>query len=122
MQKDEQHILTDGWMDEVLKTPPAYTLSNDFAEKVAGKVSRRFAWQQYFREFLIYLGSFIGIVAITVGMAFTWLEADWQAWQKFLLNNATLVVGINILGLFVLFADRVLLRYFFFRFSRKTAT
>jgi hypothetical protein len=32
-------------------------------------------------------------------------------------NNLTLIAGINVLGLFILFADRVLLRYFFYRFS-----
>lgn len=117
MQKDEKHILVDNWLDEALKTQPEIFLPEDFAEKVAAKASRQFAWKQYVKEFLIYLGTIAAVAAIAVAMAFIWMGADWQKWQNFLVDNLPWIVGMNVLGLFILFADRVLLRYFFFRFS-----
>lgn len=117
MQKDEKNILVENWLDEALKTSPELSLSDDFADKVAAKVSSRFAWEQYIKEFLVYLGTIVGVLAVSVAMAFIWLGADWQEWQNFLVSNLAWVAGLNILGLFILFTDRVLLRYFFFRFS-----
>jgi hypothetical protein len=67
--------------------------------------------------FLVYLGTIVGVLAVSVAMAFIWLGADWQEWQNFLVSNLAWVAGLNIMGLFILFTDRVLLRYFFFRFS-----
>lgn len=117
MLKDDKNILVENLLDEALKSSPEFSLPDNFADKVAAKVSRRFAWEQYIKEFLVYLGTIVGVFAVSVAMAFIWLGADWQVWQNFLLNNLTLITGFNVLGLFVLFADRVLLRYFFFRFS-----
>lgn len=122
MQNDDKHTITDKWVDEALKTPPAFTLSDDFAEVVAVKAVRRFAWEQYFREFLVYLVAFLGFVAVTVALAFLFLGADWQEWKNFLLKNLSLIISLNVIGLFVLFADKVLLQYFFFKYSRKLFT
>lgn len=119
MQKDDKNILVENWLDEALKTSPEFSLSDDFADKVAAKVSRQFAWEQYIKEFLVYLGTIVGVLAVSVAMAFIWFGADWQEWQNFMLKNLPWIIGLNFLGLFVLFADRVLLRYFFFRFSRQ---
>lgn len=55
------------------------------------------------------------------GMSFIWLGANWKEWLQFISENFALVAGLNILGVFILFADRVLLRYFFFRFSNHSA-
>jgi hypothetical protein len=117
MQKDEKNNLVETWLDEALKTSPELSLSDDFADNVAAKVSRRFAWEQYIKEFLVYLGTIVGVAAVSVAMAFIWLGADWLEWQIFLKSNLSWIAGINFLGLFILFADRVLLRYFFYRFS-----
>lgn len=117
MQKDEKYNLTDNWLDEALKTPPELLLPDDFADKVAAKAIGRFAWEQYIKEFLVYLLTIAGVALVSVAMAFIWLGADWQEWQNFFTNNLSWIIGLNFLGLFVLFADRVLLRYFFFRFS-----
>jgi len=117
MLKDKKNIRVENLLDEALKTSPAFSLSDDFADKVAAKVSRQFAWEQYIKEFLVYLGTIVGVLAVSVAMAFIWLGADWLEWQNFLTSNLVWIAGFNILGLFILFADRVLLRYFFFRFS-----
>jgi len=80
---------------------------------------RRFAWQQYFKEFLIYLTAVFGMAVLTAGMALIWYDIDWKNWLDFLVANAALVAGINLLLIFVLFADRVLLRYFLYRSALK---
>jgi len=120
MLKDEKVKMVDQWLDEALKTPPGFTLPDDFARKVTDRMSISIAWRQYFKEFLIYLGVIAGTAAVAIAMAFIWLGADGQEWQRFLENNLSWITGVNVLGLFVLFADRVLLRYFFFRFSRES--
>lgn len=122
MQNDDKHILADKWLDEALKTPPSFVLSEKFAENVAARAVRHFAWEQYFREFLVYLGAFLGFIAVTVTLAFLFLGADWYEWKNFLINNLSLIISLNVIGLFVLFADRVLLQYFFFKYSRKLTT
>ncbi len=118
MQKDDKNILIDNLLDEALKTPPGFLLSENFAERMAEKMRRKFVWKQYIKEFFVYLATITGVFAIFIFMAFFWLEADWQKWQTFLLNNLSWIIGLNIIGLFVLFTDRVLLRFFFFRFSK----
>jgi hypothetical protein len=119
MQNDDKHIIAEKWVDEALTTPPVFKLSDNFAERVAAKAVRRFAWEQYFREFLIYLSAFLGFIAVTVALAFIFFGADWLEWKHFFVTNLSLIVSLNIIGLFILFADKVLLQYFFFKYSRK---
>lgn len=103
------------WIDEALKTDPGFSLPDNFAENIARKTGRKFVWQQYVREFLVYLAVIAGIAALSVAMAFLWFDADWKQWLDFVVANAAIIAGINLLGIFVLFADRVLLRYLMYR-------
>jgi hypothetical protein len=112
MLEDKKSFDSDKLLDEVLMAEPSYTLPDNFAGMLAEKVGRRFSWEQYIKEFLIYLAVILGIIAVSAGMAFVWYEANWQEWLDFLMTNATWVAGINFLVVFILFADRVLLRYF----------
>ena len=109
----------DELINEILKTPPSCSLPDDFAESVAAKVVRRFAWRQYLNEFLIYLIAFLGLIIVTVIIAFTFHGADWQVWKHFLMNNTDLIINLQFLAIFVLFADKVLLPYYSFKFARK---
>jgi hypothetical protein len=117
MFEDKTPFDSEKLVDEVFKTEPTYFLSDNFAEVLAGKAGRHFAWKQYIKEFLIYLAVIFGIFAVSAGMAFFWFDANPQNWINFLISNVTLVVGVNFLAIFVLFADRVLLRYFMYRES-----
>lgn len=112
---------SENLLDEVLKSEPQYTLPENFADMVATKVSHKFAWESYFKEFLIYLGVIAGILLVSATMAFIWFTADWKMWSQFLLSNISWVAGVNILVVFVLFTDRVLLRYLFYKMSLKSA-
>ncbi len=119
MQNDDKHIVADKLLDEALKTAPAFTLSDKFAENVAAKAVRQFAWEQYFSEFLVYLWVFLGFVTVIIALSFLFFGIDWQEWKNFFTNNLSLIISLNVIGLFVLFADKVLLQYFFFKYSRK---
>lgn len=118
MLKDSKKYMPEELIDEVLQKPPRFLLSDNFADLVAQKATRRFAWEQYFREFLIYFGVISGILVLAGGIAFMWLESSWEAWVSLITTNVFLVVGVVFLVLFILFADKVLLRYFFYRYSK----
>lgn len=117
MSEEEKYFDGGKLLDEVLKSDPGFTLPDDFADKIAAKAGRKFIWEQYIYEFLIYLGAFAGIAAVTIAMAFIWYGANWQEWVRFFTGNLSLVAGVSFLFVFILFADRVLLRYFFYRSS-----
>lgn len=121
MWKDKKHTTLDELLDEVLTTEPEYLLPDGFADKLARKAGQRFALEQYFREFLIYLGVLLGIAAISAGLAFIWFRTNVPAWLDFLTAHISWVAGINVLIVFVLLADKVLLPYLFYRSSLKKA-
>ena len=117
MLNEEKYFEVDDLLDEALKTDPEFQLSDNFADVLAEKMGRRFAWEQYIREFLIYLGTILGLLTVPVAIQFILFDAKLQEWLQLVDNNISLVTGVMFLVLFVLFADRVLLRYFMFRSS-----
>jgi len=117
MLNEEKYFESDELLDEALKTDPQFVLSDNFADVLAEKMGRRFVWEQYIKEFLIYLAAIVGLVGVTAGIQFVWFDASWREWLQLLTNNISMVGGIVFLVMFVLFADRVLLRYFMFRSS-----
>jgi len=119
MRSNKSHIDIENWLDEALKTDPGFSLPNGFADRMAEQVNRRFAWLQYFKEFAIYLGAILGILSILVVVQVFLIGADWQQWLTFISKNISLVIGANILLVFILFADKVLLQYFMFKSSGK---
>ncbi|MBN2636411.1 MAG: hypothetical protein JXR61_09080 [Prolixibacteraceae bacterium] len=120
MNKKENFFDTDELLDEVLKSKPEFSLSNNFADRIAEKVERKFAWQQYFMEFLIYLGALIGIGGVLAGMSFLWFGLKLDIAISYLLSNISLIGGLAFLVVFILFTDRVLLRYFTYLTTQKT--
>lgn len=112
MFEDKRNFDTDKLLDEVLRTEPEFTLPDNFADVMAENMGKRFAWKMYLKEFLIYVGVIVGIIAITGAMTLIWFDADWQKWSSFVVQNITVVASINLLLVFILFADKVLLRYF----------
>lgn len=117
MLENKTPIDSEKLLDEVLMAEPEFTLPDNFAGMLAERMSRRFAWEQYLKEFLIYLAVIAGVVAVSAAMALIWYDVNWKEWLDFIVSNLTLVAGANILGVFILFADRVLLRYFMFKSS-----
>jgi len=119
MFSEEKYFDTDKLLDEALKTEPQYKLSDNFADIVAEKMSRKLALSQYIKEFLIYLGAITGLLAIPVIFKFMLFDANLKEWLRLFMSNIQLVTGIVLLLVFILFADRVLLRYFMYRSSSK---
>lgn len=112
MYNEEKYMDTNKLLDEALKSDPQFTLSDNFADMLAEKMSRKFAWKQYFREFFIYLGSIIGLLAVPIIIQFVFFNANLNDWLQIVTGNYVLVIGVSVLLVFVLFTDRVLLRYF----------
>lgn len=115
MYNEDKYFDSDKLLDEVLKTGPGFVLPDNFADQLAAKMDRKFAWNQYIREFLIYLGAILGLLAIPVSIQFIFFGAKWHDWFLLVTNNLSLIGGIMILLIFILFTDRVLLRYFMHR-------
>ncbi|MBN2774480.1 MAG: hypothetical protein JXR31_09555 [Prolixibacteraceae bacterium] len=116
MQNNEQN---EKFIDEVLKTDPGFKLPDDFADRLALKFEKHFAWSQYIREFLIWLSVGLGIILTTVGMLILMMTETWHKWFGIVMDNLTGSIGILFILTFILFIDRVLLRYFSFRLRSK---
>jgi hypothetical protein len=112
MYNEEKYFNTNKLLDEVLKTDPGFELSDNFANILAEKMSRKFAWEQYFREFFIYLGAILGLLAVPVVIQYILFDANLQNWLQMVVGNYELIIGAFVLIIFILFTDRVLLRYF----------
>jgi sterol desaturase/sphingolipid hydroxylase (fatty acid hydroxylase superfamily) len=69
----------------------------------------------YLREFAIYAGAILGVIAVLAAVHIFLAGADWKSWTKFVGDNLVMVIAAAFLLLFVLFTDRVLLRYFLHR-------
>ncbi len=112
MHNEENYFDKEQMLDEVLKTEPDFVLSDNFAYHLAKIVDRKITWANYWNEFLIYLGAIGGIAIIWGAVLFLLYEADWKEWLNYFISHLTLISGSAFLAVFILFADRVLLRYF----------
>jgi len=121
MYNENRNFDTDKLLKEAFTSEPEFKLSENFTDDLVKKVEQHFAWQQYLREFAIYLAVILGIMLVTAVLAFVWFDVTVSGWMAFFTQNASLVVGINLLVVFVLFADRVLLRYFMYRAASNAA-
>ena len=112
MFKNNGYTNVDELLDAALKSSPDIALSDTFADVLAEKVERKFAWTNYLKEFLIYLSTFAGLTLVSATMAFIWYDINWQEWLNFSRINLVYIIGFKIILVFILFTDRVLLRYF----------
>jgi hypothetical protein len=117
MYNEEKNTELDNILDEVLKAEPKFVLPDDFADTLAQKMARKIAWEQYLLEFLIYFGAIVGLVVVSAAIQFVFFGAQWQVWLQFIAGNIFILSGIALLLVFILFIDRVLLRYFLHRTS-----
>ncbi|HYQ58703.1 MAG TPA: hypothetical protein VEP89_15290 [Draconibacterium sp.] len=117
MYNEDRNFDTDKLLKEAFTSEQEFKLSENFTDALVKKVEKRFAWEQYLREFAIYMAVVLGIILVAAVLAFVWFDVTVSGWLAFLTQNVWLVVGINFLVVFVLFADRVLLRYFMYRAS-----
>jgi hypothetical protein len=111
MSERETFHENDIWFDDLIKSEPQYILPADFAERVALKAAKRSAWNHYFNEFIIY-AAVITLLLITAVGIYLWNSSDWKLLLNRILSSVLLWGSILFLGIFILFADKVLLRYF----------
>ncbi len=109
----------DNLLNEVLKTEPQFSLPDNFADRVAGKVAKRLALAQYLKEFFIYLAAIVVLLAVAIATIFFFTTNSWLTLVEILTGNLVQVISILLLLLFILFADKVLLRYFHQRLQVK---
>ena len=109
----------DRLLDEALKSEPDFSLPSGFAEQLTVQLSTQSRWNQYMQEFLLYLSLFILLGGLAIATLF-WMETStWTQMLTFIKQQYSFIIGINILLIFILFADRVLLRYFNFKIHEK---
>jgi hypothetical protein len=118
MLKDNHNIDLGQLVDETLKTSPDFYLPEDFAQKMALRFEKMQAIRVYFREFLIYVAAGIGMLAITAAMFFFLMSETWDKLLKWAGSNIIEMVGFAVVLIFILFADRVLLRFFYLKTNR----
>ena len=112
----------DQLIDKALIEEPEFELPLGIAEQVSSKLARQNQLLQYLQEFGMYLGLFLLIVALAFGSLFWSDQSIIAKAQQYISNQYPLVIGINLLLIFILFTDRVLLRYFQFVSRKKMMT
>ena len=98
--------------DSALKAETDFLLPDDFAEKISLKLYRQITWKSYLNEFFIYLSVFVLIIIQGLAIVY-WVDNDfWGKVLVFIQEKYLLIAGINLILVLILFADKVLLRYF----------
>ncbi len=115
MYNEARKLDTEKLLDKVLSTEPDYFLPDNFADILLEKVEKRFAWKQYLREFAIYLTAIAGLLLVANAIVLFFFDTEISNMLQFFRSNALVLLGAGFLLVFVLFADRVLLRFFMYR-------
>ena len=101
MCNKENYIDTDKLLNEALKTEPGLMLSENFADVMAKKMERKFAWDMYLKEFLIYLGAIVGLMAVPVGIQLIFFTTELKLWTVIITENYPVIGGIFFLVIFI---------------------
>lgn len=109
-------------LDQIIEksfgTEPDFYLPTDFAQKLTLTVIRREQWKTDLREYFYLTGVLLSLLVVVSGFYyFVDKEFVLQAFA-FLSKNVIPVISIAFLLNFIVFADRVLLRILFSRWSK----
>lgn len=108
----------DHMIEKSFRTEPGFQLSTDFAQKVVFTVVRREQWKTDLREYLYLIGVVLSLFAMVSGFYyFVDKEFVLKAFN-FLSSNLIPVISIVFILNFIFFADKVLLRLLFSRWSK----
>lgn len=114
MNKEE----LDQIIDKSFRTEPGFKLPADFAQKVAITVVRREQWKTDLREYLYLMGVLLSLLALVSGF-FYFVDKEFVLKSfAFLSSNLVQVISIVFILNFIFFADKVLLRLLFSRWSK----
>ena len=111
MNKEElDHIIENSF-----RTEPEFQLPADFASRVTRAVVRREQWKIDLREYLLYSGVILALVAL-VGGFYYFIDQNFMLKVfAFLKESWPSVTTIALLLNFIFFVDKVLLRFLFSR-------
>ncbi len=114
MNKEE----LDQMIEKSFRTELDFRLPLDFAQKVTSQVVRREQWKTDLREYLSLVGVLLSLLAIVSGFYyFVDKEFVLKAFA-FISGNIISVISIVFILNFIFFADKVLLRLLFSRWSK----
>ncbi len=102
------------WLDQILRTDDITPLSDSFAGRVARKAARRMILRQQMAEFLTYASAFLGALVLLLVVLYFTSRESLAAWTSWIIPVREILAGGGIVLIFILFADRVVLPWFFF--------
>jgi len=105
---------SDDLLDQVLKSDNMMPLPDDFADRMAAKAVKRYILKQSLSEFFVYLGVILLAAIIFCAVFYFTSPEAWSRWGNVLLPRWNLIAGLSTTGLFVFFADRVILPWLIF--------
>lgn len=105
-------------IEKSFKTEPDFHLSANFAKNLTFLVSRREQWKTDLHEYLFLTAILFFLFAVVSGTYYFIDKAIVVRFFTFIKGNALPVVFITLIMNFILFADRVLLRLLFRRWSK----
>lgn len=114
MNKEELNQI----LGKSFKTEIDFQLPVDFAQKVTSQVVRREQWKTDLREYLYLIGVVLSLLAVVSGFYyFVDKEFVLKAFA-FVTSNLVPVISMVFILNFIFFADKVLLRLLFNRWSK----
>lgn len=108
----------DELINQSLNQEPGYQLPAGFALKMAGIVTRRQQWKTDIREYLSILLIVVLLLSVAAGTYYFANNAVFMKIWLFMQQNMIPVILVTLILNFVFFADRVLLRLLFNRWSK----
>ncbi len=98
-------------IDEALKTAPATSLSDNFAQKVVYAYQERVSIGVYLQQFLWAILVATGVLLVAIAVISFVENSLWQSLQMFLHNHLLTIVSFTIVVLFTFFLNQVCLPY-----------
>jgi hypothetical protein len=108
----------DQIIERTYKTEPDFQLPADFAQKITLSVVRHEQWKNDLHEYLFLIAFITGILSVVGGLYYFIDKELIIRFFTFISGNAIQVILVVFLLNFILFTDRVLLRFLFSRWSR----
>jgi hypothetical protein len=108
----------DQMIDKSFRTEFDFQLPVDFAQKVTVQIVRREQWKTDLREYLYILGVSFSLLVIVLGFYYFVDKEFILQTFTFLSGNMIPVISIVFILNFIFFADKVLLRLLFSRWSK----
>lgn len=106
-------------IEKSFRTKPDFHLPVDFAQKVTYLVVKREQWKNDLSEYISLTAFLLSMLLVVAGLYY-YLDKEFVMQVfSFVTGNLSMVIFAAFLLNFILFADRVLLRLLFSRWSKK---